>query len=167
MAQDFENAVNLDQMTDEDVRDLVRQRLDEDADFNVDTVDISVSDGRITVEGRVGTDAERQHVEQVITALGAEQYDNNVVVDAVARAQRSDAADIARAEDGAAQASLGESGKSTSDTAEHLQPDDAGEQYGTQDMQKAIQQGQTYVPPEGPTQEGIGGGRGPNTGEQH
>ncbi len=158
MARDFENAINLDQLDDGDIEELIRERLDEDADFNVDTVDVEVRDGHVTVEGRVGTDGERQHVDQVLSFLGATDFDNNVVVDPNARAQRADAADDARAEDVAANAALGESGKTTTDTAEHLQPDDAGEMYGTRDPQTAIQEGKTYTPPEGPTQTGIEGG---------
>ena len=150
MADDFENAVNPDQLDDDDIRGLVRQRLDEDADFDVASVDVAVHDGHVTVEGRVGTEGERQHVEQVLSALGVVEFDNHVVVDELARAQRADAADTAGAEDAAATASLGESGKRTSDTAEHLQPDDAGELYGTKDPQKAVEQGRPYTPPDSP-----------------
>jgi hypothetical protein len=167
MARDYEDAVNLDQMTDSDVRGVVRQRLDEDADFDVDAVDVKVTDGRITVDGRVGTEGERQHVEQVLTALGAHSYANNVVVDETRRAERAEAADVARAEDAEARSSLGEAGKETSDTAEHLLPDDAGDLYGTGDVQKAIQEGQSYTPPDGPTQEGIDGREGHPEGERH
>lgn len=157
MAKDFENAINLDQMDDDDIGELIRERLDEDADFNVDTVDVEVRDGHVTVEGRVGTEGERQHVEQVLSFLGATDFDNNVVVDANARAQRAEGADDALAEDDAATAAVGERGKSTSDTAEHLQPDDEGELYGTRDPKKAIEEGKSYTPPEGPTQQGIAG----------
>lgn len=157
MPKDYENAINLDQMDDDDIRDLVRQELDEAADFDVDAVEISVEDGRVAVAGRVGTEGERQHVEQVLTRLGAEDFENDVLVDENTRAQRAEAADTARIEDAAATASLGESGKATSDTAEHLQPDVAGEMYGTKDMKKAIEEGKTYTPPDGPVQEGIRG----------
>lgn len=158
MSNDFEGTINLDQMDDGDIGELVRQRLDEDADFDVDDVDIEVSEGRIRVEGRVGTEGERQHVGQVLTGLGAQDFDNNVVVDENVRAQRSGAADTARVEDAMVDAPMGEPGKTTSDTAEHLLPDDAGDMKGTHDMQKAIQQGQSYNPPDGPVQEGAGGG---------
>lgn len=158
MTHDYEDAINLDHLTDGDVRDLVRQQLDEADAFDAEAVDIEVVDGRIRVEGRVGTDEERAHVEQVLTALGAVNYDNNVVVDPNARASRHDAADMARLEDAAADDPLGDAGGSTSDTAEHLRPDDRGEMYGTRDMQKAIEEGKSYNPPEGPMQEGIGEG---------
>ena len=157
MPEDFENAINVDQMTDDDIRGLVRQQLDEADKFNVDTVEVSVEEGRVSVAGRVGTEAERQHVEQVLSRLGISDYDNDVVVDELARAQRAEGADTARIEDAAATASIGESGKATTDTAEHLQPDDAGDMYGTKDRKKAIEEGETYTPPDSPVQEGVRG----------
>jgi hypothetical protein len=161
MAHDYEDAINLDHLTDADVRALVRQHLDEADEFDADAVDIEVADGRIRLEGRVGTDGERAHVEQVLAALGAVDYDNNVVVDPNARATRHEAADMARLEDASAEAPLGDSGGTTSDTAEHLRPDDRGDMYGTRDMRKAIEEGKSYTPPDGPMQEGI------DEGEQH
>lgn len=158
MAHDYEDAINLDQMTDEDIRDLVRERLEQADDFDADTLDIEVSDGRVRVEGRVGTDGERQYVDQVLTGLGAVEYDNDVVVDRLTRQERSEEADIAHLEDSAAEAPLGDSGSATSDTAEHLRPDDLGDMKGTRDMQKAIGEGKSYQPPDGPVQEGIGEG---------
>ncbi len=122
MAHDFEGTINLDQMDDDDVGRLVRQRLDEDTDFDVDSVEVEVRGGRVVVEGRVGTEGERQHGEQVLDALGATDFDNNVVVDETARAQRPDAADDAAAENAATTSDLGESGDVTTDTAQHLQP---------------------------------------------
>lgn len=157
MANDFENTVNLDQMDDPDIETLVRQQLDEEPRFNVDTVEVGVENGRITVTGRVGTEGERQHVGQVLTALGAVDYQNDVVVDENTRSQRPDAADDARAEDAETTAAIGESGKTTSDTAEHLQPDESGDLHGTRDPQKAIQEGKTYTPPDSPIQEGVRG----------
>lgn len=155
MAQDYENAINLDQMDDEEIEGLVRQQLDEDTDFDVATVDVHARGGRVRVEGRVGTEGERQRVEQVLTALGANDFDNDVVVDPNTRAERSEAADDAIAEDAAATGPTGDSAGTTTDTAEHLQPDDGSELYGTNDPQKATEEGKPYTPPEGPTQEGI------------
>lgn len=157
MARDSENAINLDQMDDEDVRDLVLQELDEAADFDVDDVDITVAGGRVTIEGRVGTEDELQHVEQVLDRLGAVDYDNNVVVDENVRSQRAEAADTALSEDAAMDSPLGERAKSTTDEAQHLVEDTGSEQFGTHDMKKAIEQGQSYSPPDGPVQEGVRG----------
>jgi hypothetical protein len=158
MARDYEDGINLDQMTDEDIRDLVRDRLDQAEDFETDTLDIEVTNGRVRVEGRVGTEGERQYVDQVLTGLGAVEYDNDVVVDRLTRQERSEEADRARLEDGATEAPLGDSGSTTSDTAEHLLPDDRGDMQGTRDMRKAIEEGKSYEPPDTPFQEGIGEG---------
>lgn len=158
MGRDFEDSINLEQLPDEDARRLIRERLEQDEKFDVDAVDVTVAGGRVLVEGRVGTEEERQHVERVLEALGAGDLENNVVVDPLARAERSEAADIARLEDAAVTDELGESGKSTSDTAEHLRPDDAAELGGTRDVRKAIEEGKSYNPPGGPVQEGAGEG---------
>ena len=158
MPNDFENAINLDQLDDAEVRDLVRQRLDEAEDFDVEEVDVSVRNGRVRVEGRVGTEEERQYVDQVLSGFGAEDFENVVIVDETRRAEQSQAADIAVLEDAVVEDQLGERGKATSDEAEHLQPDTAGEQFGTRDVRKAIEQGQSYTPPDGPVQEGVGEG---------
>ncbi|HSH46231.1 MAG TPA: BON domain-containing protein [Longimicrobiales bacterium] len=158
MTRDFEDTVNFDQMDDDDIAELLRQHLDEAEEFDVESVEIEVRDGRVSVEGRVGTEQERQHVEQVLTALGAVEYDNNVVVDESTRAERSEAADIASLEDAAVTDAMGERAKSTSDTTEHLREDTAAEQFGTRDMKRAIEQGQSFNPPDGPLQEGTGGG---------
>jgi len=155
---DYEDGINLEQMTDADVRALLRQRLEEAEEFDVDAVEIEVADGHVRVDGRVGTDGERQHIEQVLSQLGAVDYTNDVIVDRLARAERHEAADMARLEDAATTAEMGETRTSSSDTADHLRPDVAGELYGTGDMQKAVEEGKSYNPPEGPFQEGIGEG---------
>lgn len=161
MGGDFEDAINLDQMTDADVRELVRQRLGESEELEADTLDVDVVDGRVRIEGRVGTDGERQHVEQVLGSLGALDYENNIVVDPVTRIERPEAADRARLEDAATTSELGDTADTTSDTADHLRPHPDREARGTRDMGEAIQEGRSYNPPEGPFQEGVG------EGEQH
>jgi hypothetical protein len=109
------------------------------------------------VAGRVGTEAERQRVEQVLTALGAADYQNHVVVDESARARRDPAADEAHIEDQQAAAQTGESGKATTDTAEHLHRDRSDRLYGTKDVKEAIEEGVPYTPPDQPVQEGVEG----------
>lgn len=161
MSDDYEDAINLDQLDDAEIRDLVRQRLSETEDFDLDEVDVSVREGRVRVEGRVGTEEERQNVEQVLSGFGATDFENNVMVDESRRAEQSESADIAALEDAAVDDELGERGHVTSDEAEHLQPDTASEQFGTRDTKKAIEEGRSYTPPDGPMQEGVG------PGEQH
>ena len=154
---DYENALNLEQMTDPDIEELVRQELDEDDAFDADAVEVAAEDGRVTVSGRVGTEAERQRVDQILTALGATEFRNDVVVDEATRVQRAAAADSAHVEDAAADAQIGEAGKATTDTAEHLHEDRSDDLHGTKDMKKAIQEGKSYSPPDRPVQEGVEG----------
>jgi hypothetical protein len=97
-------------MDDDDVGELIRQKLDEDATSTWTRWSIEVRNGRVVVEGRVGSEGERQHVDQVLSALGATDFDNNVVVDSNTRAQRSDAADDARWRTPPPLSALGESG---------------------------------------------------------
>lgn len=118
---------------------------------------MEVEGGRVRVEGRVGTEGERQHVDQVLSSLGVVDYRNEVVVVRLARESRAEAADQARIEDTASPAQMGESSRPLSDTAQHLDPDEAGEMYGTRDPQRAAGEGKSYNPPEGPFQEGIEG----------
>jgi hypothetical protein len=158
MARDFEDSINLDQLDDADAGALVRERLGESDRFDVDAVEVEVSAGRIRVEGRVGTEGERQHVDQVLDALGSRDYENNVVVDPTTRAERPEAVDLARLEDVAAVDPLGGSSDRTSDTADHLHGGDRSEAEGTRDVQEAIEEGRSYNPPEGPFQEGVGEG---------
>ncbi len=152
---DFENTFNLDQMTDGDVEALVRQELTEDDAFDADAVSIKVDQGTVTVTGRVGTEAERQRIDQVLTALGTGDYQNDVVVDESTRAHRDAAADEAHVEDQEATAQTGEAGKATTDTAEHLHRDRSDRLYGTKDVKESIKEGVPYTPPDKPVQEGI------------
>ena len=154
---DFENTFNLDQMDDPDIAELVHQQLDEDDAFDPDTVEIEVEAGHVTVSGRVGTEAERQRVDQVLAGLGAKDVRNQVVVDESTRAHRDNASDEARVEDQQAATQLGESGKATTDTAEHLTRNDPANLHGTKDVKKAIQEGTPYTPPDRPVQEGVEG----------
>ena len=154
---DFENSLNLEQMTDADIEALVRQELEDDDAFDADAVEIEVDGGQITVSGRIGTESERQRVGQVLSGLGATGFQNDVVVDEAARDRRHQAADQAHVEDQEARAQIGESGKATTDTAEHLHEDRSERLYGTKDRKKAIEEGTPYTPPDKPVQEGIQG----------
>ena len=154
---DSEQALNLEQMTNRDVEELVRQQLDEDDSFNADNVNVKADGGRITVSGRVGTEAERQRVDQTLSALGATDFENEVLVDEATRARRAEAADEAHVEDAGARAQMGEAGTATTDTAEHLREAPSDDLYGTKDMKKAIEEGTPYTPPDRPVQEGVEG----------
>jgi hypothetical protein len=159
MASDYEDLYDIDNMSDADLKDLVIQELHEHPDIDVDLIEVTVQDGEVRVAGRVGTEQEVQQVEHVITdLLGASDIHNELVIDELVRGQRSEAADDAMTEETEADAQTGETARRTSDTAEHLMDDTAAEQFGTHNVQDAIQRGTSYEPPDRPGQEGILGG---------
>jgi len=156
MAGDFEDIYDLENMTDEELRALVREELDEYADLDASGLDIDVSQGRVKVSGRVGTESELQMVEQVLSdVIGLPDVENELVVDPLTRVQQPEAADEANAElYGAPRGQRGGANR-TEDTAAHLLDDTGAEQYGTNDMGEAIERGHSYNPPATPIQEGT------------
>lgn len=156
MAHDYENIHDIESMDDGEIKDLIEQELSESPDIDPDDVDVRVAGGRVTLEGRVGTEAEYQAAEHVVTdLLGIKDMTNDLVIDELRRGEQSEDADYAAAD----RASRGDSGSDgasdrTSDTAQHLMNDTAGEQFGTSDMGEAIREGLSYNPPDNPVQEG-------------
>lgn len=155
--EDYNDVLNVENMSDDELKQLVLQQLGEHSEIDVDRVEVGVAEGAIRLAGRVGTEQELQLAEHLISdRLGVEVH-NELVVDELVRGQRSEAADIAAAEDNAADSQLGGGGPRTSDTADHLMNDVEAEQFGTHDMQDAIERGTSYSPPDRPIQEGVRG----------
>ena len=155
MADDFEDLYDLDSLDDTSVYDLILQELHEYPDLDPDLVDIQVENGFVTLSGRVGTEQELQVIEHILTdVLGIANYSNELVIDELARAEAPEGADDAVIEDEEVEAQLGEEGDRTETTADHLFEDLPGELWGTHDLQKAIEQGEAYEPPDRPIQEG-------------
>jgi hypothetical protein len=156
MAGDFEDIYDLENMTDEEIEQLVRDELAEHPDLDAGGLEISVQKGRVRVTGRVGTEAETQLIEQVLVdVIGLRAVDNEVVVDALTRAQQPEAADEANAALYASPRGQRGGANRTEDTAAHLLDDTGAEQYGTSDMGEAIERGYSYNPPAAPIQEGT------------
>ena len=159
MASDYEDLYDIDNMSDADLKDLVIQELRGNPDIDVDLIEVTVHDGEVRVAGRVGTEQEVQQVEHVISdLLGASDIHNELVIDELARGERSEAADDAMIEELEADPQTGESAGRTSDSAEHLLDNTAADQFGTRNVQDAVQRGTSYNPPDRPVQEGIRGG---------
>lgn len=159
MASDYEDLYDIDNMSDADLQALVMQELQEHPEIDVDLIEITVRDGEVRVAGRVGTEQEVQQIEHVITdLLGAGDIHNELVIDELVRGERSEAADDAAVEELEADAQTGETARRTTDTAEHLLEDTEAEQFGTHNLQDAIQRGTTYEPPDHSVQEGVRGG---------
>lgn len=163
MAREFGGDLyDLDNMTDEELYDLVLQQLGEYPNLDTGWMDIRVEDGFVTLSGRVGTAEEVQVAEQVIhDIIGIQSYSNELVVDELHRDYLPEAADAAVAAENAVQGQFGEPNPNQSDTAEHLVQDLETQTYGTHDMQEAIRDGTAYSPPDRPVADGY------NSGEAH
>jgi hypothetical protein len=146
---------DLENMTDDELEALVREQLDEQPDLDPAGLEITASEGRVTIGGRIGTEAEYQAIERVLTdIIGIADVTNELLVDALTRVQQDDAADVANAE--LYDRPRGQRGGAdrTEDTAAHLLDDTGAEQYGTNDVGEAVERGYSYNPPDKPIQEG-------------
>src|SRR5690606_9076698 len=153
--EDYEDLYSLGDLDDEELHELILQELEEYPELDPDLLDIQVEDGFVTITGRVGSEAELQEIEQIVSdVLGIANYSNEVVVDELVRGTSSEAADEAAAEDAEVEAQLGEEGELTDAQADHLIEDLPGELYGTHHVQAAISRGEAYEPPDRPVQEG-------------
>lgn len=170
MARDFENTSDLDNLSDGELRELVRTHLRAHNGIDPDDITVRVTDGTVLLEGRVGTDAERRIAEHVITDVaGIASVRNNLVVDAIRRAESPAGMDEhLLEEERTGGLALGDRPVPLSPEAEHLADDLDAEMGGTTDVGRAIMEGTPWIPPESPTQEGIEGSDGTRaSGEDH
>lgn len=143
-------------MTDDEIRQVVVEHLREYPNIDADGIDVTVRNGHVVLEGRVGTDAEVQVAAAVLDdVLGIESYTNDLVVDEAYRYQLPEAADDAEQAADVLDDQMGTSEDQQSDTAEHLQEDVETQTYGTHDMGAAIRDGATYIPPDRPVSDGY------------
>jgi hypothetical protein len=148
---DFEN------MTDDEIRDVVIEHMREQPNLDVDDIDIVVRGGLVTLSGRVGTDAEVLVAGEVLDdVLGIDNYSNELVVDPARRGDSPVAADDEVASLDSANDELGGVNSQQSDTAEHLVEDLESETRGTHDTGRAIRDATPYEPPDGPVGDGYG-----------
>jgi hypothetical protein len=159
MARDFEDLHDLDDLNDGELRGLVREHLAAHNALDIDDLTIRVENGVVILEGRVGTDGERLIAEHIVTDLvGAQNCRNDIFVDPTRRAVSPEAIDEHLVdEDRREGVLLGDKPVSISPETEGLE-EDLGEQlYGTTDIGHAIRDGTAWIPPEGPTPEGLTG----------
>lgn len=151
MAKGHDDVYDVRSMNDGELRELVIELLREERAVDADAVDVLVRAGTVRVRGRLGTDAEIDAVERIILdRLGVDNLENELVVDATVRRTLPEAADDAAAAE-ASEAYDGRSGvERTASEAAHLMDDVEGELYGTEDMARAIERGETYTPPDSP-----------------
>lgn len=168
MARDYEDIHDLDDLSDEELRGLVREHLRANNAVDIDDITVRVDDGVVILGGRVGTDGEKLIAEHVVTdVLGAEEVRNEIMVDANRRAESPQAIDEHLVdEDQREGLLLGDRPVPLSPETEGLQDDMDHELYGTTDVGHAIQDGTAWIPPESPTPEGFLNERNA-TGEDH
>ena len=157
--KDYEDIDELDQLTDGELRALVRDRLEEQLAFDPADVHVAVRGGVVTLSGRVGTGEELRIVEHVVTDLiGIKEVNNNLVVDPLVRAESPAAIDEHLVDeelhDGLL---LGDVPRPEDPEAEHLHEDMRAELFGTTDVQKSMEDGIPWNPPDSPTPEGTSG----------
>ena len=159
MPHDYEDIHDIDDLSDDELRDLVREWLAGNETIDADDVTVSVEDGVVTLSGRVGTESEVRIAERLITdSLGITSVENELVVDAIRRADSPEAIDDHLADEEATAGSmLGDRARPHSPEAEHLSEDLDAMLYGTTDVGKAIEEGASWNPPMTPTSEGLSG----------
>jgi hypothetical protein len=169
--RDYENMHDIEELDDRELRDLVREQLSAHSALDVDDITVTVSDNRVTLSGRVGTEGERRIAEHVLTdVLGIVDFTNDLVVDQIRRAESPvDIDEHLADEERRAGTLLGEVAGPRSDEAAYAADGSQDDLGGTTDYQQAMGDGLTWNPPESPTPEGFSGSdAGPEEmGERH
>jgi hypothetical protein len=173
MARDFEDIHDLDDLSDDELRELVRTHLASHKMLDPDDIDVRVEDGIVHLGGRVGTEAERRVAIHVVTdVLGIEQVENEMVIDPIRRGASPEAIDEHLAdEEERSGILLADHPETDSDEVSQVHGDEDLDRrlYGTTDVQASIAHGTAWIPPERPTPEGLEGSESDldDEGEQH
>lgn len=169
MASDFENIHDLSDLDDRELRDVIRSHLKAHNGLDADYITVTIENGSVTLDGRVGTDYERRVAEHVLTdVLGLEDVRNQLVVQAIHRAEAPmDIEEHLAEEERTEGLLLGDREVPLNAEAEGTGEDPEGQLFGTSDIGKAISEGTPWIPPESPTQEGLEGTGGGTSGEDH
>lgn len=159
MARDFEDIRNVDDLNDDELRQLVREMIAGHTGLDPDDITVRVDAGAVVLEGRVGTDGERRIAEHVVTdVVGIVDVRNELVVDPIRRAESPmDIEEHLASEEDAAGTLLGDMPPQRENEDAELADDDALHELGTTDVQKVIESGAPWIPPTGPTPEGMRG----------
>jgi hypothetical protein len=157
--KDYEDIRDIDHLTDNELRALVRDEFDAQLAFDPDDVDISVASGVVRLSGRVGTEEELRIVERVATdVVGIERLKNELVVDPIRRAESPEAIDEHLVDERLHEGLLlGDTPRPEDPEAAHLHENIRAELFGTTDVQQSIEGAIPWNPPDGPTPEGLEG----------
>lgn len=159
MERDYEDIRDTDDLSDNELRALVRDTFDQQVAFDPDDVEISVRSGVVNLSGRVGTEEEFRIIERVVTDLvGLQKVRNGIVVDPIRRAESPEAIDEHLVDEEMHEGVLlGDTPRPEDPEAEHLHENLRSELFGTTDVTQSITTGVTWNPPDGPTPEGVSG----------
>lgn len=158
MADDYDNTDEVANLSDDELRTFVRTRLHSQLAFEGDDLSVHVRNGQVTVSGRVGTESELRIVDHVLTdSLGLVDVDNQVVLDDLVRAESPEAIDEHLVDERERSGILlGDEPSQSDDEAEHITLDKNRNPRATHEVLEAIEEGEPWIPPEGPTPEGVG-----------
>jgi hypothetical protein len=158
MARDFDNTDDISEMTDDELHRLVRDRFDSEQALDPDDLVVTVRDGHVTVAGRVGTEVELRIADHVLSdGIGLTDYDSQLVVDPIRRAESPEAIDEHLVDEAEHEGRLlGDRSVPLSPEAEHREENLNAHMFGTADVQESIEEAAPWIPPEGPTPEGLG-----------
>lgn len=155
MAHDYEDLHDIDGLSDEELRDLVREQLDEHPSLDIGGVVVHAKNGRVTLSGSVATDEERRIATHVLTdVLGVEHFVINLAVDPMGAEGRGSSSEeeidteVGRSLD----AEVAIDGV-VDDRARQV----AADLDGTSDYESVMEDGATWNPPDAPTPEGMRG----------
>ena len=169
MAQDFENVHDLENLSDDELRDVVRERIAAHNGLDADDITVRIEEGTVVLAGRVGTDGERRIAEHVVTdVLGITSVRNELFVDAIRRAESPVAMDDHLAEEDRTEGLLlGDRPPQHADEAFPVDGTDEQRLEGSTDIGDVIAHGVPWIPPESATPEGIEGSDAMDRGEEH
>ena len=159
MEKDYEDIRDTDDLSDNELRELVRDTFEQQLLFDPDDVEVSVRDRIVSLSGRVGTEEELRVAEHVVTDLvGLTNLRNDIFVDPMRRAESPEAIDEHLVDEELHEGLLlGDSPGQDDPEAAHLHEDLRAELFGTTDVQEAIGGAIPWNPPDGPTPEGLSG----------
>lgn len=159
MVDDFDNTDEIENLTDDELRTLVREQLASNNSIDANDIAVVVSEGAVTLTGRVGTEEEVRIADHLLTdVIGLSLVNNELVVDELRRAESPEAADEHIAdEEKHSGLLLGEVSGPFSPESEHLADMSRDDSEGTHDVREATEGGRPWIPPESPTPEGMSG----------
>src|SRR5688572_14752361 len=157
MADDYDNTDEIANLSDDELRTLVRTELRAQKAFDADDITVNVRDGHVSVSGRVGTEVELRVVDHVLTDLiGLKDAENLLVVDDIRRAESPEPIDEhLEDEDERSGILLGDNPGQQTAESEHLARERQLNPRATHDVTEAIEEAEPWIPPEGPTPEGL------------